>query len=132
MPFVAVDFIGFWIPKYDFSGRSRSLISQTAIMIGLIAMIFKIIRYFTIDLYYNYEEHQAKKDRRAAVRRRNKRNSPRARSSRGRKGSGARGRAVDQLFNKRRRRWYEKGEPRRRSSRHSRSRRSRKKKAKWL
>ena len=65
MPFVAVDLIGFHIPKYDFSNTSRSLIGQTTIVIGIITLSLKIIRYFTIDLYYNYEDNKKKRKRKS-------------------------------------------------------------------
>ena len=75
LPFVTVDFIGIWIPKYDFSNKSRSLIGQSAILIGLIAILIKIIRYFSIDFYYNYTENKKSNAEYAAIRRKNNRNT---------------------------------------------------------
>ena len=49
MPFISADLIGIWVPFYNFSVGSRAVIGSTVILVMIIAVIFKLLRYFVID-----------------------------------------------------------------------------------
>ena len=49
MPFISADLVGIWVPSYDFSVESRSVIGSTVILVMIIAIGFKLLRYFAID-----------------------------------------------------------------------------------
>lgn len=49
MPFISADLIGIWAPNYNFSIQSRAVIGSTVVLVMIIAIIFKLIRYFALD-----------------------------------------------------------------------------------
>ena len=49
MPFISADFIGIWVPAYNFSVQSRAVIGSTVVLVMIIAIVFKLLRYFVID-----------------------------------------------------------------------------------
>ena len=49
MPFISADLIGIWVPFYNFSVESRAVIGSTVILVMILGIIFKLLRYFVID-----------------------------------------------------------------------------------
>ena len=49
MPFISADLVGIWVPSYNFSVESRAVIGSTVILVMIIAIAFKLLRYFVID-----------------------------------------------------------------------------------
>ena len=49
MPFISADLIGIWVPAYNFGVQSRAVIGSTVVFVMIIAIGFKLLRYFVID-----------------------------------------------------------------------------------
>ena len=43
MPFISADFIGIWVPAYNFSVQSRAVIGSTVVLVMIIAIVFKLL-----------------------------------------------------------------------------------------